>query len=1749
MNVSVVSVEYSMCSPRAFAGDPVVSINFGRPVREAPVLHIFGYTVSRQSCCVHVHGVLPYFFVPQYDMAISPEQFGSQLEAVAASTFRLSHGMQLVHHVEIVRGIPFYGYTDTPRRFFKVFVYHPTNVPKLANLLGSTHFVGRRRWQPYEGHIPYHFQFMIDFAVCGMSNIKLVHGSLRAESAVPSKGEKEDLELNIDGDGPTPKETCAEVEMDVPADALQAIHMSPGASLHHARENLELFLHSQNRNSQVLADAISSREHRTGTVESALHEDGVYRVMEERLQSVAAERLKRKRSGSANASSTQLDACVAPTPPSQAVQGIPDAPIKLHELKGTTTEDVCKAVCPQASGSDDSSSEHSLEVQPTFHMLDWMRSEKCAVRLQGDEDVHQSDTDSSTTETADEKDVAEAVALMVHREWSETQQGRHTDTLAPADELLRADVTIPQAVKDEKGQDVADSSVVANLGSRGIIHVGDDVVMANGGAKDTWVARVIEGDGVSGTLVVDWHRHLRETSWGPSFNKLIRSQRWHEKELLLSSGVRDSNAVALVIAKASVVSLEEYERRFCEGSADDYLFFARFQYHAASRTFSPIGSNSLDPKDGLPSTLPPTIFRAGQKEQADKADHRPGKPTLALSASPCANRTLLPPPCSLRDDAVPKLAFQDTVPERSAQPHLQACDIVHAEHSAPAVPSSVTTKEEEHEAPQRASPSPERPYVEKLSSTSAASTAIAEAPNAPHFLTIRDSDRPLFDTGPEIASSQSSVNHCATTLVCAEEHPYYLTHVGGKHELHVGTVAPPLQVSEVDINGPKKTLNTQINALLTSHTLPLQTAVTARHPLPHASAKCYRGEQKDDDSARKARIAMLRVACVDIIAKSRGELVWNAAHDPILAACVGVGETRSEKIIVVSFCVSDRWPSHTLVPPLGECRCYPSEAVVLQMVLQFLLQQDPDILLSWDSTRRGVGYLLERARIVLHEDLLVSLSRMPSTQRQRKRDTDFAAHESESDNEDGGADDPGNGGPKRKGNFASTMGFRACDTTPQRHAVIRICGRVVLSMWKIARSELKQKSYTMQAVHAALFHSSLPQYADSTVTQMYLNEGHDGGQTRTIALAVLVDSVVVPLQIARHLDVFVRTSELAQLYGILFGEVLNRGSQFRVESMLHRFAKPLGYVMVSPSREQVMRQNKQEGIPLVMEPYSGYYKDPIVLLDFRSLYPSIIIAYNLCFSTCLGKISANRRIKIGALPGFKAPDGAFRRPLEEITIAPNSCMFIKASVRKGVLPRMLEEVLNTRFMVQATMKEAAALGDEEHRRVFDAQQLGLKLLANVTYGYTAATFTGRMPCSDIADSIVLLGRATLERAIRLIEGKREWGAKVVYGDTDSLFVHLPGRSKESSFAIAAEMVREITASNPSPVAIKLEKVYCPSLMIVKKRYVGYSWEKVDQKEPKLDAKGIETIRRDQCEATSRICTELLHILFSGGTVEGLKNYFYEQVGKLQRGDLVPTEMIIRREVKLGTYARESTLPPAARVALLEMDRDPNAMPLFGERVPYIVVGSGNAPSSKLKDMVVHPSRLLRENSPLKINTAYYVEKHFVPSLNRMFHLVGVDFGALFRNMPRSRRRAAMFDVGLVRGTGAGGAASSVSAHVTVDSYYQRSTCAVCSKNKAATDANSPPVCSDCLQSLPATITRIAFLRHRTERAQQAMFEACHHCSGDCGACTADWCRTRCTSIDCPLSFGKVRCAELLSRYNVLYEFLCASRPAPNALEW
>lgn len=371
---------------------------------------------------------------------------------------------------------------------------------------------------------------------------------------------------------------------------------------------------------------------------------------------------------------------------------------------------------------------------------------------------------------------------------------------------------------------------------------------------------------------------------------------------------------------------------------------------------------------------------------------------------------------------------------------------------------------------------------------------------------------------------------------------------------------------------------------------------------------------------------------------------------------------------------------------------------------------------------------------------------------------------------------------------------------------------------------------------------------------------------------------------------------------------------------------------------------------------------------------------------------------------------------------------------------MLTALLDTRVMVKQSMKLHKL--DRALSRLLDARQLGLKYLANVTYGYTSASFSGRMPCVEIADAIVQTGRETLEHAIQTINKTEEWDARVVYGDTDSVFIHLEGCSFERAFKIGREIVDSVTRVNPYPVKLKFEKVYHPCVLQAKKRYVGAMYETPDQPTFGFDAKGIETVRRDGCPAVAKTLEKCLRMLFTSADLSPIKAYVQRQFRKILEGRVSIQDLMIAKEVKMGNYSEKGIPPPGAWLSAKLMEEDPRAEPQYGQRVPYCVAHTG--PSSRLIDCVVSPRELV-QNRAIHMHGIYYVTKQIIPALKRVFDLMGADVQAWYDEIPKLAKSKRFIEP---QGTQASGAVRRPGAPkqrrtATIEQYYASKHCLIC----------------------------------------------------------------------------------------------------------
>lgn len=802
----------------------------------------------------------------------------------------------------------------------------------------------------------------------------------------------------------------------------------------------------------------------------------------------------------------------------------------------------------------------------------------------------------------------------------------------------------------------------------------------------------------------------------------------------------------------------------------------------------------------------------------------------------------------------------------------------------------------------------------------------------------------------------------------------------------------------------------------------------------------------------------LSVLSIEIHARCQGTLLPNPTSDPIIGIFwayqdFGLSDQPSAGCMLSTQHLQHHAGFLNITDYV--VTIYDTEIELVHAFIDLVREKDPDAVLSFEMQNSSIGFIEERTKTAFSFSAEAELGRLIAAEK----------------------DDPG---------YSDRWG--------ETHATsVKISGRHVLNLWRVMRSEMNLLQYTLENVAFHQLKIRIPKYNHFDL-QRWLASNSAAQQQRV--LRYYMHRTKLNLDIIESQGLLSRVSEQARLLGIDFYSVFSRGSQFKVESLMFRIAKPECFMMMSPSKKQVAQQNALECLPLVMEPQSHFYHDPILVLDFQSLYPSIMIAYNFCYSTCLGKLGyAGLETKLGVTR--YAPESSLITEVEKnIEVAPNGVLYVQDQRRKSLLAKMLHDLLETRAMVKEGMKLCKT--DKAAQKLMHNRQLALKLIANVTYGYTSASFSGRMPCADIADSIVQTGRETLEKAIEFIHSHSEWNAEVVYGDTDSLFVKLPRRTKDEAFVIGNQMANEITKLSPSPIKLKFEKVYLPCVLLAKKRYVGFKYESAQDKEPVFDAKGIETVRRDGTPAEQKIEENALKIMFRTGDLSAVKDYFQQECWKIMTGRCSLHDFCFAKEVKLGTYSTKGVPPPGAVISAKSIAADPRSEPQYGERVSYLVISG--ASRSRLTDRCVPPEELLL-NPDLRLDVEYYITKNIVPPLDRIFSLMGVNVRSWYDEMPRSLK--------LINKAKASAASRPTS---MIETFLTSSHCPVCERELAR-----PGICQACLSRPDNTIYDVAQASRLAEKTHLNVLRVCASC-----------CRVpmhseiACMSKDCPIYYKRVK---------------------------
>ncbi|SAM06965.1 hypothetical protein [Absidia glauca] len=666
-------------------------------------------------------------------------------------------------------------------------------------------------------------------------------------------------------------------------------------------------------------------------------------------------------------------------------------------------------------------------------------------------------------------------------------------------------------------------------------------------------------------------------------------------------------------------------------------------------------------------------------------------------------------------------------------------------------------------------------------------------------------------------------------------------------------------------------------------------------------------------------MAPLRILSFDIECAGRKGIFPEPDQDPVIQIA-SVVKVQGEKNPFVRNVFTLNDCDHIVGT---DVQSFYDERELLQKWRDFFVEVDPDVVIGYNTSNFDFPYLLDRARHL-------GVAKFPFMGRIKGTKTE-----------------------------AKTTRFSSKAFGTRENKAINLEGRLQLDMYQAIQRDYKLRSYTLNSVSAHFLGEQKEDVHHSIITEL---QNGNSETRRRLAVYCLKDAFL-PLRLLEKLMLLFNYTEMARVTGVPFNYILVRGQQIKVISQLYRRALEEGLVI--PVVKSEVAEEQYEGAT-VIDPLRGYYNVPIATLDFTSLYPSIMQAHNLCYTTLLTSQTA-------AQLGLKEN--------VDYEVTPNNDMFIKAERRKGLLPQILTDLLSARKRAKNDLKKET---DPFKRAVLDGRQLALKITANSVYGFTGAT-VGKLPCLQISSSVTAYGREMIFKTKETVESHftikngYKHDAQVIYGDTDSVMIKFGVPELEEAMKLGQEGAKLVTEQFIRPINLDFEKVYFPYLLISKKRYAGLYWTRPD-KFDKLDAKGIETVRRDNCRLVSNVIQNCLNKLLIERDVEGAQTYVKQTISDLLQNKVDLSQLVITKALSKSDYAGKQ-----AHVELAERmrKRDAGSAPALGDRVAYVIIKArNNAPAYERSE---DPIYVLDNNIP--IDTRYYLENQLSKPLLRIMEPV------------------------------------------------------------------------------------------------------------------------------------------------------------------
>jgi DNA polymerase delta subunit 1 len=665
----------------------------------------------------------------------------------------------------------------------------------------------------------------------------------------------------------------------------------------------------------------------------------------------------------------------------------------------------------------------------------------------------------------------------------------------------------------------------------------------------------------------------------------------------------------------------------------------------------------------------------------------------------------------------------------------------------------------------------------------------------------------------------------------------------------------------------------------------------------------------------------------------------------------------------------DKWKTYCLVNGENDMKCpediegcivknYNSERELLIGYAEFVSEIDPDIIVSYNGLSFDDNYLIERSVFKGCWPKFSTMGRIIG----RKNTVE-----------------------ERK--WSSSAYGDQCFKYMEIH------GRLHIDMYAVIFKDFTTlESYKLDYVSEKFLGENKIDLPAREMIQLY----HQGGSENMKKIVKYCNQdTKLPFKLLKKMNSVIGLVENSNIMRVPIFDLITRGQQIRVFSQIYCNIYSKNIVCCKKWNDYNPTEEEKEFVgATVQDPRVGLWNN-VATYDFKSLYPTTIIAYNLCCSTFIPdnnhiniKPEDYHTITVNSHYGCEHDNAIRKSKISKKICKDDVYRFYKSNIKKGIVPELLENLLDERTRIKKLIKEyqkrAAPATEEEifelkqRLIILDKRQNGVKIAANSVYGGFGSDYS-KLPFYPAAASTTAMGRYSIKQAIDYVITNNP-DAILVYGDTDSCMFHFKNcKTIEECFHKCEELEVNINKIFPPPMYLELEKIYKKYFLLSKKRYIGYIMNKSGEIIEK-DKKGVVIKRRDNCELLRIIYEKIISMVMNESPKWMIYDYLRISVNKLLTGDLDIKQLVITKSIKDNYKAQN--LP---HIVVANKMKSRGKYVVSGTRIQYIFVKTDqkNAPQyMKAED----PDYYLECNGTLSLDYEYYLEKQLVTPIDEVLEV-------------------------------------------------------------------------------------------------------------------------------------------------------------------